>query len=143
MLIKNKRGWIRIVEAFIAVLLIAGVVLIILDKGYLKKEDISPEVYDAELKILKEIQLNNTLRENILTASPLPVNWSNFPQSVKNKIINDIPSYLNCSAKICGIEDICTIDGNLGKDIYAQSVIITTTLTELDYRQLKLFCWEK
>jgi len=82
---KNKRGWIKIVEAFVAVLLIAGVVLIIIDKEYLKKEDISSEVYDTELKILKEIQLNNTLRENILTASPLPVNWDVFPQNVKNK----------------------------------------------------------
>jgi hypothetical protein len=143
MLMKNKRGWIKIVEAFVAVLLIAGVVLIIIDKEYLKKEDISSEVYDTELKILKEIQLNNTLRENILTAGPLPVNWTNFPQSVRNKIINDIPDYLNCNAKICEIEDACTIDENSEKDIYVQSVIITSTLDTLNYRQLKLFCWVK
>ena len=140
---KNKRGWIKIVEAFVAVLLIAGVVLIIIDKEYLKKEDISSEVYDTELKILKEIQLNNTLRENILNAGTPPINWSNFPLIIKNKIINDMPDYLDCNAKICGIEDACTIDENSEKDIYVQSVIITSTLDTLNYRQLKLFCWVK
>ena len=62
---------------------------------------------------------------------------------IKNKIINDMPDYLNCNAKICGIEDACTIDENSEKDIYVQSVIITSTLDTLNYRQLKLFCWVK
>jgi len=142
-MLKNKRAWIRIVEAFVAILLIVGIVLIIINKGYLKKEDVSSEVYDAELTILREIQLNDTLRKDILNAGAPPINWGDFPLSAKNKIINDIPNYLDCNAKICGMENPCIIKENLEKNIYVQSVIITSTLDEIDYRQLKLFCWEK
>jgi len=142
-MLKNKRAWIRIVEAFVAILLVAGVLLIIIDKGYIQKKDISSEVYDAEFSILKEIQLNDTLRKDVLNAGSPPINWSEFPPSVKNKITNNIPNYLDCEAKICEIEDVCTMDEYLEENIYVQSVIITSTLTELDYRQLKLFCWVK
>jgi len=145
-MMKNKKGWIKIVEAFVAILLVMGVILIVIDKGYIKKRDISSEVYSAEISILREIQLNDTLRKDILNAGPpLPINWSdgNFPLNIKNKITNRAPNYLECEAKICEMEKICTMGGDSEKDIYAQSVIITTTLTELDYRQLKLFCWVK
>ena len=63
---RNKRGWIRIVEAFIAVLLVAGILLFVINKGYIGRRDISQQVYDAQLAVLREIQLNDTLRTQIL-----------------------------------------------------------------------------
>ena len=145
-MIKNKRAWIRIVEAFVAILLIIGVLLIVLNKGYIGKKDISAEVYNVEISILREIQLNDALRNDILNANP-PVEWGDFKSEdlgvLKNKIISRLPNYLDCEAKICEVEDICVISKDLEKDVYAQSVIITTTLETPEYnpRQLKLFCW--
>ena len=37
----NKKAWIRIIEAFVALLLITGVLLIVINKGYIGKEDVS------------------------------------------------------------------------------------------------------
>jgi hypothetical protein len=139
----DKRGWIRIVEAFVAVLLIAGVVLVILDKGYIGKADISEEIYEEEDAILREIQLNDSLRGSILGAGPLPVNWSNMPDPVKGKINAKTPSYLDCEAQICVIDDDCMLSKTLEKDIYARSVAITSTSATYDARQLKMFCWLK
>ncbi|MBU2052872.1 MAG: hypothetical protein KJ721_01360 [Nanoarchaeota archaeon] len=144
---KNQRGWIKIVEAFTAILLIMGVVLIVIDKGYVKKEDFSLEIYKKGTSILKEIQLNDTFRENILSVDSLPVEWDEFDSkglgNVKSKIIERTPNYLDCKAKVCSIDDDCILAINFDKDVYVQSVAIIANLEIYSPRQLKLFCWEK
>ena len=141
MWMKNKKGWIRIVEAFVAILLIAGVLLMIIDSGSINRNDMSSQIYDVEISILKEIQLDNVLREEILSLSDgdLPVNWrdANFPANVKIKLEDRIPNYLDCEASICDTSDDCIVE-YLDKDVYAQSVMISSLS---DYRMLKLFCW--
>ena len=81
----KKHGWIRIVEAFTAVLLIAGVALALLNEGYIEKEDISDNIYEFEDSVLTEIQISDSLRGDVLdpTITP-PVNWSDadFPTNV-------------------------------------------------------------
>jgi len=141
---KNKRGWIRIVEAFVAVLLIAGTLLIVINKEYIGKNDISKEVYEIETSILKEIELDDNLRGQILSVNPLPVEWDYIPIDVKNKIIERTPDYLVCMAKICRMNEICVLNSlDPEKEIYAQSIAISASLEIYDPRQLKLFCWER
>lgn len=148
MVIKNKKGWIRIVEAFVAILLVAGVLLIVINQGYIGKKDLSSQIYGVEISILREIQLNDTLRDDVLNAGEPPVGWDNatFPQSIKDKIIERVPNYLDCKSQICWMDEICELDEYPEKDVYAQSVAITTTLEtpeEQQLRQLKFFCWAK
>jgi len=145
-MVKNNKGWIKIVEAFIAILLIMGVLLILINRGYIGEKDISSQVYDMEVSILREIQLNDTLRDKILNAGEPPIEWEdvNFPLDIKNKIINRIQKYLECKAKICKMDEICELKEYPEKDVYAQAVAITTTLQtpeEKQLKQLKLFCW--
>ena len=140
MVTKNRKGWIRIVEAFVAILLIAGVFLIVVNKGQIEKVDASPKIHDVEVGILREIQLDNNLRNEILSINEdsLPIEWSGFPEE-------KIPNYLNCTAEICKVGDLCILEGYPDKEVYSESVIITTTLQvlEFDPRVLKLFCWNK
>ena len=152
-MIKSKKGWIRIVEAFIAVLLIAGVLLFVINRGYIGKRDISEQVYQVQLAVLREIELNSELRVSILAISneSLPVEWENFTvennlDKVRDKLSERLPDYLTCEAKICKLESVCPKGGEfIERDIYAQGVAITaeTTAEEAKYdpRQLKLFCW--
>jgi hypothetical protein len=145
-LTKNRKGWIQIVEAFVAVLLIAGVMLIMLNKDSFSRKDISNSVYEAELSILREIQTNNTLRAEIINApEPLPIEWENirFPLEVKDKITVRTPDSLYCIGKICPMNETCTLGGDKGKDVYSQSVVISSTLQAVSYRQLNIFCWAK
>lgn len=138
MITKNKRGWIKIVEAFIAIMLVAGVLLFVINKGYIGKADISDRVYQAQLSILREIELDDNLRTQILNAD---LNGT-VPQEVLDKINQRKPDYLTCVAKICKMDVICESDEiPLDKDIYAQPVAITTDSTSFDPRQIKLFCW--
>jgi len=140
---REKSGWIRVVEAFVAVLLIAGVLLTILGNGTIKTTDRSSSVYKFENDLLKEIQLNDSFRAEISNANPLPVDWENMTTKtpgVKDKIQFDTPSYLTCEAKICLLSDDCTPDTSIEQSVYARSVAVTG---DTDNRKLKIFCWEK
>lgn len=155
----NNRGWVRIVEAFFSLLLIAGVFLIVLNKGSFGGDDASSRIYDLQLSVLREIELNDDLREDILCAPNSPpcidpilggsienenedgsAN-SNFPQSVQTKINERMPNSLICKSKICTIDVICELGEYIDQDVYVQSVAIAATLENYDLRQLKMFCW--
>ena len=145
----NKRGWIKIVEAFVSVLLIAGVLLYMINQGYIGKSDISEQVYQAQISVLREIELNNEMRAEILSVSEdnLPVKWENFTdyylEDIKSKIEDRIPDYLKCVGKVCELDKVCEMEQNIDKDVYAQAVAIAAEGDIYSPRQLKLFCWTK
>jgi hypothetical protein len=142
-MVMNKRGWIKIVEAFISVIFIAIVLLIVINQGALGKANISARVSEIETLILREIQSNETLRGDVLLNDELPIESEDFPQRLDSEIKNKIPGYLDCVAKICYMNLPCILDNPPQKDIYTKSIGITSTLTKLSYRQLKLFCWRR
>ncbi len=136
----EKRGWIKIVEAFVAILLITGILLTIINKGYVEREDISQEVYDMEIGILREIQLDSVLRQDILDSG-----FGDAPQSVQDKVNEKKSSYLDCDSQVCDINTDCNsgLANSQEKDVYAQSTIITATTQDYKPRYIKLFCWVK
>jgi len=141
-MIKTNSGWIRIVEAFTMILLITGIFLMVFNRD--SPEDFSQKIYEKEQEILRRIQLNDSLRESILSfdIETLPIKWENFPHDLKEEIISKTPSNLECKAKICNVKDICVLSETSKESIYAQSVTITATLEKYSPRKLKLFCWE-
>src|SRR3989344_8121530 len=105
---KNKRGWIKIAEAFVAILLLAGIVLFVINKGSNENTgiEVSAAVQDTEISILRSIELNNTLRAEVLATNG-EVEWTSFASQApgtKVAIENKIPSYLDCAAKICNAQ---------------------------------------
>lgn len=140
-MLKNKSGLIRIIEAFVMILIITGILLTVLNKGYISKSDNSEKIYEIEQAILREIQLNNSLRNDILALEDLPVEWENFPPNVKNEIISEAPINFECEAKICNLNDLCSLNKEIEKEIYVQKTIITASLEKYSPRKLKIFCW--
>ena len=144
-LIKNRKGWVKVLEVFVSILLVMGVIIFILNKGYVRK-NLSDEVSEMEISILRKIQLNNSLREIVLDAE-IPSNFTDFNSSellqIKNLVDKNKFSSLECHMKICSVEDICKTDENVDKEIYAESAVISASLNVYSPRQLKLFCWEK
>jgi hypothetical protein len=143
MILKNKKGDLNILEAFIAITLIMVVVFLILEQNNPPKENVSEEVYSNEIGILRTIQINDTYRADILSAT-LPSNWndSSFPPRIKAEIEGKKPAYLNCTAKICQINQPCSIGEEIEKDVYMQSIFISANSTFYSPRELRLFCWE-
>jgi|SRR3989338_8269684 len=146
---KNKRAWMRVVEASAAILLIVIVLLTILSKGYIEKADISSVVSTKQVSVLREIELNETLRNSVLkvNASYLPIEMTNisFPLDIKEKISNaSILKFLECNARLCKLDNnACILETSVDKEVYVESVIITSNLTTYNPRKLRLFCWVK
>jgi hypothetical protein len=143
----QKKGWIRIIEAFVAILIVAGVLLVTVGEGYINKEDISEKVYNDQIKILREIELDSSLRNDILNLEvsiiPVESDEPDFPQGLTDKINIRMPNYLECKAKICELEKVCALNSYVEKDVYAQPVAIAADENNYSPRQLKLFCWVK
>jgi len=142
----NKKAWIKIFEAVIAILLITSVLLIVVNEKNTQKNEDSLEIYKEEIAILREIQLNTSLRNDILGIESFPVRWGDFNSAgltcVKEEIISNIPDYLDCEAAVCNINDSCILEIDSEKPIYAQSVVISSNITKYSLRLLKLFCWK-
>jgi len=138
---KNKKGWIRIVEAMVTILLIAGFLILIIDNPENGKKDISAKVYITENAILREVQANSTYRTYILGIDT-SIELGDFNTGLKNHITSRIPEYLNCTSKICdfGTDPVCNID-SLEEAIYVRSVMIAADSTTYDPKLLNIFCW--
>jgi hypothetical protein len=144
----NKKGWIRLVEVFIAIMLLTGVLLIVVTRNSPNNNNFQEEMSKKELAILRDIELNNSLRTEILAVSSenLPVEWENFGsglQNVRNRITYLTPKNLECKAKICLMNESCIMEESSGEDLYAESVVISADVDTYSPRQLKLFCMSK
>lgn len=135
---KNKKAWIRIVEAFIAIIMIASVLTIIIVKKTTKTSR-KEEMRNLLKRVLEEIANNASLREKVL---------GNEAQDIidLNKFAKSrIPGYLNYIVKVCPIDDVCGISEYFGEgvEVYADKRVISSTLYEYDPKKVKLFIWEK
>lgn len=145
MIKENKRGWVKLVEAFLSVLLVGAILGIIINQQVTPNNGFSATISNYQVYMLRGIELNESLREDILGISPdyLPANWDSgsFPTSVKDRITNSTPGFLTCEAQVCKTNETCTFWGEIDKNVYAQRIFIASTYSVYEPRQLKLFCW--
>lgn len=136
MVMNNKHGWTSIIEVFVSILLIAGIMAVVINSNAFQKPKISEQIYKEQAQILKVIQMEDGLREKVI----------NEPPTLKESEIEYmIPNYLDCKIKICVLNSECNLNPEAipDKEIYAKSILITTNKIEYKAKELKLFCWEK
>jgi len=134
----DRKAWLRIVEAFLAVLIIMGAVLVILARQE-PRSDISETVYERQRQILDIISKNNSLREEIITTSETENNLV-----VNGMIQNLIPGSWEFATNICSLDGICPNPGIYeDRAVFAAETIITSTLTEYRPKKLRFFVWMK
>lgn len=144
----NKNGFLRIVEASIAVLIIFAAILLLLSR----RGEITETDFNAILvPILEEIAKNLSLRGEILT-----YNTTNFTAVGNELIINDLENFvatritnpsLNYSVVICELT-LCPLDvypKNINGNLYSNERVISTNLTESKFspKKVKVFLWKK
>ncbi len=144
----NKRGWLRIVEVSIAILMIFGVLIVIYSSGNTKtRKDLSSMIP----QILEEIAKNNTLREKIIqeydTSKPVD-------DSINSAIISEINNSISLKIKqpslghnirICLPDELCPLNSNtysgIEGDIYASERILSSSLRDFNPKKIKVFLW--
>ena len=136
----------KILEAMISIMLVASLLIVILDERTNVDEDLSNSIHQIQASILTSIQLNSSLRGEVMSANNLPINWTDFDSSglssTKQKIDSKIPPYLNCEVKLCDIEDSCVLGKSINKEIFVHKKGIFVEGSIYSPRQLKMFCWD-
>ncbi len=137
----NKRGWLRIMEAGIGVLIIIGVLLIINhSKASSSEFDLSKELSKA----LGAASKDNSLRGKIVSGSSDAE--EEIEESVGDKIGRTNIAY---RAKVCDIAGECTLDSSIAKDknIWSAERIISINLDNTARytapKRIKIFTWKK
>jgi hypothetical protein len=127
--LRNKKAWIRIVEAFTAVMIIA-IFLITLYSSQVRKT--SKELVKLQDLILDEVVQNNQLRTDIMNGNYGKLN---------NFVGQRIPPGLSFSIKICEVDAICNPDKFM-PELYAGERIVSSSLKEYHPKRLRLFMWK-
>ena len=73
---KNKKAWVKMIEVFIAIILLTGAITLILHQNVFTGE-VTEEINNKIDYMIKTVQLDDSLRDEILDAS-LPVYWADF-----------------------------------------------------------------
>lgn len=129
----DTKAWIRIVEAFFAILIVLGAVVVIMSKQPIQN-NIGSDVYDRQANILQIVSNNETLRSDILVGDNSRVN---------SAISFIIPSSWEFSTAICNPNDICNGDIPLDREVYSSEVLISSNLTYYNVKKLRFFVWVK
>lgn len=128
----NKKGVLRIIEAFLAISIILGAILIFTARQA-PQIDSKDEIYERQRQILEIINKNDTLREKVLLED------STY---ITNEIKKRVPKSWKFTISICDINDICSYNRSyINTEIYSTETIITSTLIKYDPKKLRFFVW--
>ena len=134
MIKKNKKAWLRIVEAFLAIIIFLAAVLTTMSKTKPLSFVNEDEVYAKQRQILDIIVKNDSLRESVL---------KNNTQEIKNFISGVIPKNWDYAFNICELDKICYADTPNDKDVYSSETMVSSTMKEYKPRKIKFFVWMK
>ena len=130
----NKKAMLRILEAFIGIMLILSVVLILM---YQQRNDFSNQDEIARLQrdILNFISKDDALRGQIL---------SNQLYGTDEKVKLLMPYGYQYYLKLCNYNDICSLGCYVKGEVYSYETLIVANLTYYvpeQAKKLKLFMW--
>jgi hypothetical protein len=131
---KNKKGWLRIVEAVIAILIVFGAVLYVVSKQNYAP-DRTQEIYEKADYVLQIVSKNDTLRQMVINKETtlldqeisrmVPVSWGFSTCIVENILL------------------ICSPITPHDREVYVKEVLIVSTMQKYSPRKLRLFIWMK
>ncbi|MAG07547.1 hypothetical protein CMI46_01910 [Candidatus Pacearchaeota archaeon] len=136
---KNKKGFLRIIEAFLAILIIAGVMSFIYVNNIQKprQEDLA---YQLVRLSLKEISNDVDLRGNVLSINPFEDDDSSGFESdvqtpddarlIAESIEGIIPPEFDFKFRVCKLEVACGLQNLPQKDVFSEVVSVSATLDE-------------
>jgi len=135
-IMRNKKGWLRIVEAFMAIIIILGTVLVINQRAQAPANN-DDEIRRLERNILDFVQQDDNLRSEVLSGNLL---------GVDNLVNVIVPSGFSYTLRNCTIDppDICNPQVYIPGGVVADDTIIVANLTYFnpsEAKKLKIFMW--
>jgi len=140
---KNKKAWLRIVEATISIMLILGVAILFYQTKQSSSED---NIQDKLPVFLDEIAKNDSLRNKTINEGDTSIVQSSMKTFLASKM-NRIN--LNYTVVVCDIDDSCSPSPpiNTKSDIFSAERIISTTIEKDNFnilatpKKVKIYAW--
>ncbi len=136
----NKRGWIRMLETVIAIMVLGSIILVVLNR---QVPNVSSSDYISNIQkgILKDVSSNSTLYNYALSGDESALKDFVFA-SVSNVVLNH-------SVRVCDLKSPmtdCEIESPisdllLDKNVYVEEIIISANLTTYSPKKVRLFTW--
>ncbi len=135
-MVNNKRGWLRIVEASISIVLVLGVILVM----NIREKETYPDDPSFMLEpLLEELAKNVSWRELALNQSLSAAEVA--AQKFFIERINN-PAF-NLDVRICQANEVCMFSppANLKGDIFSSERIIGANPYNFTPKKIKVFLW--
>jgi len=150
--LSEKRAWLRILEAFIAIVLVAFVLVVFMfNKAEIRTGE---EIRDLEKNILREAADNDNMRGILLGinfgAEEYVEISDNIAKEVKDFSEARVPKNYNFKLYVCKVESVCGMSdypkdasGKPANEVFAEEAFIGANLVGYAPRKIKMFMWEK
>jgi hypothetical protein len=147
-MVKNKRGWITILEATIAVMLVSGVLVVVYIQQGSDDSSFEDYIFSLQKQILSDVSMRSDLRTLVLEENETALNVF---------VDSKVPSAYRHSIKVCRLESLsnfCKLNSTevvetQGKDIFAEEIVVSSELNSTDpsksqynATKVRLFIWE-
>ena len=151
-MVMNKRGWMRILEATIAVMIVSGVLVVVYSRQVDRGVEPADYFFNLQRQILMDISSRSDLRLNVLKAVETPSNDDYV--NVSEFVAGRIPGAFGHSIRICefGGDDYCKMNrthyiATRDKDVFVEEVVISSDFSDGSKswrvpKKLRLFVWE-
>ncbi|MAH07738.1 hypothetical protein CMI38_05830 [Candidatus Pacearchaeota archaeon] len=144
----NKKGWIRIVEMFIAIMIIATAVLLVASKQ-VGERDISSEVYEKQRQIFEVVGSNDVYREEIigidLSGGCVNLNRGDSYGFI-DYIDKSVPNSWDFVVNLCKIGLISNKGSPNDKEVFVSESVISAVVDDYpneEPRKMRLSVWGK
>lgn len=141
--IKNKRAWMRILEATISILILAGVMVTIYSGGgEVSTTSRSESIHRLQSQILDDIVSSDVLRGHVLGDNETDL-------VILEDYVNErIPESMGSSLMVCDLADPCNLNSTLFLETYSlesfvEEKIVSSNFSDYKPRKVKLFLWIK
>jgi hypothetical protein len=135
---KEKKAWIRIVEAFTAILILMSALLVIVSrqKSSYNSDD---EIIRIQSALLDYISQDENLRGQILSGNTL---------GVYAFLSTTVPPVLNYSAYVCLYDQVCpnlalAADSNVAMYSQSRPIVANLTYSPAESLKIQIYFWRK
>ena len=140
-MVMNKRGFLKIVEATIAVMIIlVALVFLSVQRDVPERRDIGGEVPP----LMDELARNLTFRERLAEGEDEEILENQLKLALETRIKN--PAF-EISVKVCNLTEVCFLEPypDTEQDIYSSERVISGSIKNesIEPKKVKVFMWRK
>jgi hypothetical protein len=134
----NKKGYIKTIEAVIAILIILGFIYVVTPKQNLPKETTPQNIESAEDFIINQVLYNSTYRDCVINDNRLCID--NFIK--KNTPFGCYYQFEMCNTSTSCLQELGIVLP-IDKSIYSKNVLISQENNQIKPKVFRVYMWEK